>query len=471
MAILEHIFTSSAYFILLVTLVLGFVVGKIHLGLFSLGTILSTLIVGLIVGLAGGANDPNLTWLFFSLFMYVVAYLGGSLFTQDLQAHQKSILIKVLQLSFTTFTAIAFVYWVFSIESVAVLRLAADHISASDLIVFASALLPIIIVTQKLPWLKKWHTPSQIVDMAPKSVEAASINDNQQINSVKNVVRRAFKVNIDSTVVGKTLMQLNSPAVEIVFELEKGSNDTDANTVMAGDTITVTGTSNSIYYLEDNVLGTELPLEKNIIEEHFQIVANQHGLQNSSLLALKNNLNKTSSRGILISRYIREGVDIEINPDLIISNEDIIQVTGNDMDIKQVRHALGITNNSLVYGQILFTLGIILAYLTSCFDLELTGVPLLFGAGGCSLITGLFIGWISHHSRLFTPVSTSSLKRLSFAGLWGFVAVSGLFLGSLITQAVGQDSLKMMFVAVVMTILSQLILCSLGNKVVSHSKS
>ena len=469
MAILEHIFTSSAYFILLITLVLGFVVGKINLGRFSLGTILSTLLVGLIVGLAGGANDPSLTWLFFSLFVYVVAYLGGSIFTQDLQAHQKSILIKVLQLSFTTFTAIAFVYWVFSIESIAVLRLAADHISASDVIVFASALVPIIIATHKLPWLKKWYAPTQLINSVSTEVAATSLHDSQQINSVKNVVRRAFKVNIDSTVVGKTLTQLNTPAVEVVFELQKGSLDTDKNTVNAGDTITVTGTSNSLYYLEDNVLGTELPLENNIIEEHFQIVANQHGLQNSSLLALKNNLNKTSPRGILISRYIRKGIDIEITPDLIISNEDIIQVTGNDMDIKQVKHALGITNNSVVFGQVLFTLGIILAYLTSCFDLELTGVPLLLGAGGCSLITGLFIGWISHHSSLFTPVSTSSLKRLSFAGLWGFVAVSGLFLGSLVTQAVSQDSLKMMFVAVVVTILSQLVLYSLGNKVVSNS--
>ncbi|MCW3172192.1 aspartate-alanine antiporter-like transporter [Shewanella subflava] len=469
MAILEHIFTSSAYFILLITLVLGFVVGKINLGRFSLGTILSTLLVGLVVGLAGGANDPSLTWLFFSLFVYVVAYLGGSIFTQDLQAHQKSILIKVLQLCFTTFTAIAFVYWVFSIESIAVLRLAADHISTSDVIVFASALLPIIIATRKLPWLKKWYAPTQLINSVSTEVEATSLHDSQQINSVKNVVRRAFKVNTDSTVVGKTLTQLNTPAVEVVFELQKGSLDTDRNTVNAGDTITVTGTSNSLYYLEDNVLGTELPLENNIIEEHFQIVANQHGLQNSSLLALKNNLNKTSPRGILISRYIRKGIDIEITPDLIISNEDIIQVTGNDMDIKQVKHALGITNNSVVFGQVLFTLGIILAYLTSCFDLELTGVPLLLGAGGCSLITGLFIGWISHHSSLFTPVSTSSLKRLSFAGLWGFVAVSGLFLGSLVTQAVSQDSLKMMFVAVVVTILSQLVLYSLGNKVVSNS--
>ena len=469
MAILEHIFTSSAYFILLITLVLGFVVGKINLARFSLGTILSTLLVGLIVGLAGGANDPSLTWLFFSLFVYVVAYLGGSIFTQDLQAHQKSILIKVLQLSFTTFTAIAFVYWVFSIESIAVLRLAADHISASDVIVFASALVPIIIATHKLPWLKKWYAPTQLINSVSTEVAATSLHDSQQINSVKNVVRRAFKVNTDSTVVGKTLTQLNTPAVEVVFELQKGSLDTDKNTVNAGDTITVTGTSNSLYYLEDNVLGTELPLENNIIEEHFQIVANQHGLQNSSLLALKNNLNKTSPRGILISRYIRKGIDIEITPDVTICNEDIIQVTGNDMDIKQVKHALGITNNSVVFGQVLFTLGIILAYLTSCFDLELTGVPLLLGAGGCSLITGLFIGWISHHSSLFTPVSTSSLKRLSFAGLWGFVAVSGLFLGSLVTQAVGQDSLKMMFVAVVMTILSQLVLYRLGNKMVSNS--
>ena len=469
MAILEHIFTSSAYFILLITLVLGFVVGKINLGRFSLGIILSTLLVGLVVGLAGGANDPSLTWLFFSLFVYVVAYLGGSIFTQDLQAHHKSILIKVLQLCFTTFTAIAFVYWVFSIESIAVLRLAADHISASDVIVFASALLPIIIVTHKLPWLKKWYAPTQLINSVSTEVEATSLHDRQQINSVKNVVRRAFKVNTDSTVVGKTLTQLNTPAVEVVFELQKGSLDTDKNTVNAGDTITVTGTSNSLYYLEDNVLGTELPLENNIIEEHFQIVANQHGLQNSSLLALKNNLNKTSPRGILISRYIRKGIDIEITPDVTICNEDIIQVTGNDMDIKQVKHALGITNNSVVFGQILFTLGMIIAYLTSCFYLEITGVPLLLGAGGCSLITGLFTGWISHHSSLFTPVSTSSLKRLSFAGLWGFVAVSGLFLGSLVTQAVSQDSLKMMFVAVVMTILSQLVLYRLGNKMVSNS--
>jgi len=71
---------------LFLSLGLGFFVGKFSMGKFTLGGIAGTLIVAVIIGQVGGIHvSENVKDIFFSLFIFMVGYLGGPQFFSSLK--------------------------------------------------------------------------------------------------------------------------------------------------------------------------------------------------------------------------------------------------------------------------------------------------------------------------------------------------------------------------------------------------
>ena len=69
------------------TLAVGFVIGRIRIGSFSLGNVVGTLLAGVLIGQLDIAVNPLVKVLFFDLFLFATGYKVGPQFFRGLKKH------------------------------------------------------------------------------------------------------------------------------------------------------------------------------------------------------------------------------------------------------------------------------------------------------------------------------------------------------------------------------------------------
>ena len=67
------------------TLAVGFLIGRIRLGTFSLGNVVGTLLAGVLIGQLGIKVDPIVKTVFFALFLFATGYKVGPQFFRGLR--------------------------------------------------------------------------------------------------------------------------------------------------------------------------------------------------------------------------------------------------------------------------------------------------------------------------------------------------------------------------------------------------
>ena len=72
------------------TLAIGFVIGRIRIGTFSLGNVVGTLLAGVLVGQIGVEVDPLVKVVFFDLFLFATGYKVGPQFFRGLRKNALS---------------------------------------------------------------------------------------------------------------------------------------------------------------------------------------------------------------------------------------------------------------------------------------------------------------------------------------------------------------------------------------------
>ena len=77
------------------TLTLGFTLGQIKIGSFSLGTIAATLLVGVVIGLADPKIHPIAKTLFFDLFIFTIGYKIGPQFFRSFRGARNRYVLSV----------------------------------------------------------------------------------------------------------------------------------------------------------------------------------------------------------------------------------------------------------------------------------------------------------------------------------------------------------------------------------------
>src|SRR6476619_1361679 len=70
---------------LFATLALGYFIGQLKFGGFSLGTVAATLLTGVVIGLANIKMDPFTKSVFFYLFLFAIGYKVGPQFFSGLK--------------------------------------------------------------------------------------------------------------------------------------------------------------------------------------------------------------------------------------------------------------------------------------------------------------------------------------------------------------------------------------------------
>ncbi|MEZ9198746.1 hypothetical protein [Shewanella sp. 10N.286.54.B9] len=489
MGTLQYILNTSPYFPILATLVFGFLIGKITIGRFYLGSILGILIMGVVIGQIGVEIDPSLRWILFGLFMYVVGYQGCYQFINTLQIHKKSILLASILMSVVPLIAVAIASQLFDIGIYTAIGIAAGSFIHPEIMSVTTEAIqqfvglsnqgktvainelymgyaltvifgiagPVIILKWIFPIMVKWNNTDKDLHLQQGSFYDNSSRGNRA-NTVANVVRRSFQVNVDSTVIGKTIQQLNAPSVDVTFELE--SNDKDESShISAGDIITITGRSNTLFYFDDNILGSELSLEDNvsIVDGSTMVMISASHFVGSTLQQIKRKVNENTFREVCFTRIVRARKEILITPEIVLQKNDILQLTGNDVDIKLAESYFKTFAEDAWYHQLLFGFGLVIAYLISLWHISLGGLYLYFSLGITSLISGGVIGYLCNRNvplALFPNETACHIRRLSLAG---FVAISGLYFGPITMSVISDVGVDVFLIGCGVVITSQLV--------------
>ncbi|MCL1123257.1 aspartate-alanine antiporter-like transporter [Shewanella surugensis] len=129
MGILHSLFKASPLIALLITLTLGYLVGKLTIGRFVLGGLAGTLIMRVLVDPIGVDIDSSIRNIFFALFIYAVGFQGGPRFFSAL-----NILLSAVVMTVTGLVCVLAADWAFKPRSRYSSRLAAGELTPSSII-------------------------------------------------------------------------------------------------------------------------------------------------------------------------------------------------------------------------------------------------------------------------------------------------------------------------------------------------
>lgn len=496
MNIIHQLFDLSPFIALFITLSLGYLVGKITIGNFVLGGVAGTLLMGVLIGQFGVHIDPSVKSIFFALFIYSVGYQGGAHFFKALNFQTINILLSAVVMTVSGLLCVLAAAWLFDLDRGLAAGLAAGGLTQSAIIgtagdaiaqlgglsdqakslmqthvaigytvtyIFGS-LGPIIMATWVFPALMKWDLRKEAIKKAELDASGESSPSSSETNTVTALVTRAFKVDNQSRVLGKTLAEINEQTVDACIELFERDGqpfETDEQTkIEEGDIIVLTGRSHVLYPLQDNVLGKEIEVPKHLqmFEESRQLIADRPQLFGKSLRELRQYFNQGSRRDVYVTGYIRGDNSLEVTPELIVQKNDIIELTGSARSINRVQNNIGQRMGSpIATDMVIFGLGMTVGLLFGLINFKIAGIPVTIGSGAGCLISGLIIGWVRSRNPKIAALPMAASRFIRDFGLAVFIGIVGLDAGPQAVNAIKENGLLLLGLGVGVTLIPQVI--------------
>ncbi|MCM1452652.1 MAG: aspartate-alanine antiporter [Clostridium sp.] len=234
--------------------------------------------------------------------------------------------------------------------------------------------------------------------------------------------------------------------------------------VSKGDEIVLSGRRE--YIIEDEswvgpeVADTELlsfPFEK------IDVMVTKKGANGLTVEQLRN---QPSMRGVVISGISRGGVQIPVLAQSKLQLGDVVNIGGLKQEVDAAAPAIGDADRpSEKSNLILLGFGLLIGGLIGAITFKLGSVPVSLSTSGGALIAGLFCGWLrSRHPRL-GGIPKQSIWLLDNLGLNMFIAVIGITSGPTFISGLKEVGWMLFLAGIVATTVPLIIGIILGDKV------
>lgn len=445
----------------------GFLIGRIRIGNFSIGSVTAVLLVGVAVGQLNIPMSGPIKMFFFMLFLFSIGYSVGPDFFKSLRGQgAKQALFAVLMscTCFATILVIANIMGYSKGESVglfsgsqtcsALLGVGSEVISRLDLpqsvrdgqlniipvcyavtYIFGTLGTVIILGTfgpRLLGGLQKVrHQTAQLERMLNNTGTAEK--DPARITALRTVVYRVFTA--DSTffdtprTVKEVEQYLRSHYREVYVDRLRHGDDISAPRfdveIAKGDSIVVCGRREAVIGI-DSLIGTESddPALLSYQLERVSIVVTGKEFIGKTLSTIRRN---KYMRGVVIRDAVRNGEFIDINLDTVFRRGDRITVVGQPQRVKTAGHHIGHIDRPSVSSDLMFVgLAIAIGGVLGAMSIWVGGVPVSLGTSGGALLAGLVFGWLRALRPTFGHISPGALWIMNNLGLNVFIAVIGI---------------------------------------------
>jgi putative transport protein len=478
---------------------IGYWIGGLKFGSFSLGTVTGTLLAGLLIGQLGIPIDLGIKSVFFLMFLFAVGYGVGPQFVRGLASDGAPqalfavvMCLIILAVSYICATVggldVGFGAGMYAGSQTisASIGLATDAIngagfSADD----AKRYTDEIPVAYAVCYI--WGTVGTGLILARLGPILLGINlaeecqRYEQEHSLGGVAAgtttawhqletRAFRVPEQSKVVGMTVAKAEylHPETRLFIESIRRNGqiiDVDPTLkIQAGDVMAVSGPIESLVNLiethMDEVADHDL---LNIPVEQVDVVVTRKSYANKTLSELAH---KDFARGVYLQKIARgaASVNIPILKNTQIHRGDLLTISGTKTHIQRLVKEIGYADRpSNVTDMITVGLGIFVGGLLGSVVFNIFGTPLTLSSSGGALIAGLIIGWLRGIYPIFGNVPSGTLWFMNNVGLNVFIAVVGISSGPGFVSGIQEAGAKLFILGLLATAIPMVIAPLIGK--------
>jgi putative transport protein len=441
------------------TLAAGFALGHVRLGSFRVGSVLGTLLAGVLVGQLDIKVPSIIKDVFFDLFLFATGYKVGPQFIRGLgkSALPQVAVTVILCLTSLVATVLATKLLGYDVGTAAgllagaftestVIGTAGDAIGRLGLssseteqlrnnIAVAYAV-TYLVGTTGVVWFLSSGAPRLLgLNLKAESEKlerefAGGLRDTDGLSSYREWDVRAYR--LSDQWVGHGVDDLErSFAPERVFveRIRRGEAVMDGEpgiALHAGDVVAVTARRKVV--AGATPIGTEVE-DRALLEfpvSALGVVVTRKAVVDRSLASLA----EEYGRGVALIRLERGGEQIPFAPSMTLNRGDVLRLTGASRDVEHAGRALGYIERPTESTDVVFVgLGIVVGGLIGLLSVKIGGLPITLTSSGGALIMGLVFGWLRSVYPTFGRIPEPALWVFDTIGLAVFIGVVGIGAG------------------------------------------
>lgn len=502
-----HILRDNPSLAVFLTLGIGFFIGQLKYKSFSLGTVTSVLLVGVLVGQFEIPVPGPLKDVFFLLFLFSIGYSVGPQFFRALKGDGiKQVLFAVvvcgLCLLSTWTVALCMGYNIGEAVGLlagsqtmsAVIGVGTDTINSlgvSDaekqqwisIIPVCYAVTYVFgtigsayILANLGPWLlgglKK--VKAETAELEKKMNYGTANTDPNYIKAMRPVVFRAYKVTDSFFATPRTIEETEDYFRQkgktiYVERLRSGDTVTDVAPgsdlrITLGDEIVLSGRREFIVG-DESWIGPEV-FDSDLVDfmaEELDITVASKKFDSMTVDELRR---QKFMYGVSIKSISRSGVSVPVLAQVKIGRGDVVTVVGLGREVDEVARRLGYADRRTTKTDLVFVgLGIFIGGLIGSLALHIGEIPISLSVSGGALIAGLVLGWLRSKHPTFGRLPRSSVWLMDNLGLNMFIAVVGISSGPSFVTGLKEVGPVLFLMGVVATTLPLVLGMIIGRRI------
>lgn len=469
------------------TLALGFLIGRVKIGSFSLGTVVGTLLAGVAIGQLSIQVPATVKYVFFDLFLFTTGYKVGPQFFRGLKKDALPQLALTLVLCVTCLlaaytaarllgydmgTAAGLLAGAFTESTVigtagdAIGRLAistAEKTSLTNNIPVAYAV-TYLVGTGFIVWFLPNIGPKLMrVDLKEEArklqaqLSGSGQGGPETLSAYQSLGVRAYLVT-SPELLNRSVAELEArPRHSRVFisrirrdgKIIEAAPDT---VIQEGDIIAVL-TRSELLMSRGTEIGSEVG-DKELLDfpmEFLDVVVTNKEFVGKSIAELAA---MDFARGVFLKKLTRTGQTMPFVPETRVERGDLMTLIGAESDVDRAVKHLGYSDRKTVMTDMIFVgFGIFLGGLVGLLTVVVAGLPLTLTASGGALIMGLVFGWLRAVHPTFGRIPEPAIWIFDTVGLSVFMACVGLAAGPSFFSGLQKSGISLVVVGLVIAIL------------------
>ncbi|MDE6090058.1 MAG: aspartate-alanine antiporter [Duncaniella sp.] len=473
------------------TLGLGFLIGQLKYKTFSLGTVTSVLLVGVVVGQLDISIPGPIKDAFFLLFLFSIGYSVGPQFFHSLRGDGlKQVAFACVLCVFCLLTTwiVAKIMGYNIGEAVgllagaqtmsAILGVGTDTISSISgspetkkawidvmpvcyavTYVFGtigSAYILANLGPAMLGGLKK--VKAETAELEKKMNQGSASADPNYINALRPVAFRAYKAEADFFSEPKSVKEIEDYFrqqdrrifVERIRQNGKVADPTPDSMIARGDEIVLSGRREYIIG-DEKWIGAEVN-DAELLDfpaEQVSVTVSKKGAAGKTVDQLR--MTK-EMYGVSIKSITRSGASLPVLAQLKLQAGDVVTIIGLQSEVNAAAASIGFADKRSVKSDlILVGIGIFLGGLLGALTIHFGSVPVSLSTSGGALISGLVCGWLRTQHPTFGRIPQPAVWLMDNLGLNMFIAVIGITSGPSFVSGLKEVGFMLFLMGVVCT--------------------
>src|SRR5262245_43555652 len=479
------------------TLALGFFIGRLKIGGFSFGTVVGTLLAGVLVGQLNIQVPATVKTVFFDLFLFTTGYKVGPQFFRGLKKDALTQMLVTVVLCVTCLvaafvaarvmgydmgTAAGLLAGAFSESTVigtagdAINRLALPQEERARLInnIPVAYAVTYLVGTAVLVWFLPVVGPKLMgvnLREEAKKLQAQGARAVEAEPGVVSAARRfdvrAYRVANDA-LVNKTVAELESQPRDFrvfVLRIRRQGRllEVEPTTRIQRDDVVAVATRFDVHVERGEAIGPEAH-DRELLDipiEVLDVVVTSKAVAGRTLGELARG---EFARGIFLQKLTRAGVEMPIAPETRVDRGDVVTLIGPKPAVEQAVKALGYPDRPTPATDMIFVgTGIVLGGFVGLLSVTLAGVPITLTASGGALIMGLVFGWLRSVRPFFGRIPEAAIWIFDTVGLCVFIGIVGITAGPGFVAGLQKTGISLVIVGLVCSLTPHIVTILFGR--------